>query len=396
MSLTRPKTKSKSLAAYHAGIVRMLLAGMVLCSVGSHREVLAGMLGGGPGSGTLAKLQFRLSESFYPTSVAWSPDARYIVTGSTYAQTVDIWDVEQRKLVKELLIPSLGAYSHEISFSPDGRYLAACDATGMLHIYYAGTWLVAHEFKELHKHGGCDHPVFSSDSKRIAMLAVRFLEVFSVPEWHHLKHLELDNGSGKGDLFNAIGYLPNSHTVIVAGGGPQIDFINHGVRSTGWEGRVWLFCAQDMVPSRSVRVFGVGGEQGGGGDVRSMAISPDGRYVVAGAATGTGAPPYGVVTQSVHVVGIADGQLIAAPLDDADPSKFGKPESIVYTHDGRYIIVPHDVVKGWIHVLDGATFKLVDLFRSDAFNFDVAVNQVNDEFAVGTGKQVIVWSFIDR
>ncbi len=119
--------------------------------------------------------------------------------------------------------------------------------------------------------------------------------------------------------------------------------------------------------------------------------------MVTGAKTGAGTPSSGtLITESVHILKMSDGWLVATPLDALPALKFPNSEAIAYTHDGRYIIVPHDSVDGWIHVLDGRTFKVLDLVRSNAFTFDVAVNAVNDDFAVGTGKQVMVWSLPDR
>jgi len=87
--------------------------------------------------------------------------------------------------------------------------------------------------------------------------------------------------------------------------------------------------------------------------------------------------------------------LIAAPLDNVYPVKFGGPGVIGYTHDGRDIIVAHGMT-GWIHILDGTTFGVIDIMRSGDSNLDVAVNPVDDEFAVASGRRVIVWSLSNR
>lgn len=385
----------KTPAYYSIWIALIMLLGGLLYGLVSRGDSLGNIFGRGPDSGKLAKLQYQLTDNFTVTSVAWSPDGKYIATGSTVDRRIDIWDVAQRKIVKVINERDGEGFFHGMAWSPDRRYLTFCDA-GVLRLYITSTWTELRAFRGPAGNGGCTQSAFSSDSRQVALLGTHLLAVFSVPDGRTIKSLDLEDGWGRGDLFNAVAYLPNSHTVLVGGGGPQIDFINHGVKSTGWEGRVWFFGQQDLVPSRSIRTFGVGGENGGGGDVRRLTVSPDGRYVVTGAATGSGTPPYGTVTQSVHIVGISDGRILAAPLDDVQPLKFGRPEAIAYTHDGRYIIVSHDVAKGWIHILDGRTFRVVDLVRSDAFNFDVAANPVSDEFAVGAGKQVIIWSLPAR
>lgn len=393
MSIDKPSF-SKAATRHYKGIVWALAVGAVFLGAVTQRALFAGVFTAGGTSGQLAKLLFRLPETFHPTSVTWSPDGRYIATASTLARSIHIWDMGQRKIVKELPIPYPAAYFHELSFSPDGRYLAACDGTGVLRIYRTRSWTMAHIFSELHGHGGCDHPVFSSDSQQIAAVATRFLEIFSVPDWRTIKSLRLDSSWGRGDLFNTIAYVPNSHTVLV-GGGQYLTITVSGKRQASWEGRVWFFAPSDRVPSRSMRVYGPAGDRGGGGDADSLTTSPDGRYVVTGAKTGAGDPSSGLVNQSTHILNRSTGALMAAPLDGLQPVKFPGGIADAYTHDGRYIIVPHEGRDGWIHVLDGRTFKVIDLMRSDAFNYDVAVAQVNDDFAVGTNEQVIIWSLPD-
>ncbi|MGH8112297.1 MAG: WD40 repeat domain-containing protein [Rhodanobacteraceae bacterium] len=134
----------------------------------------------------------------YPSSVAWSPDGRYIATASTFSRSVHIWDVPQRKIVDKWRIPfGTSPWFHELAFSPDGKYLAACDGTGVLRIYRTGSWTTVHVFSELHVQGGCDHPVFRSDSQRIAA-GLGTLTVISVPDWRIIKHLNLGIGWGAG------------------------------------------------------------------------------------------------------------------------------------------------------------------------------------------------------
>lgn len=197
---------------------------------------------------------------------------------------------------------------------------------------------------------------------------------------------------GRGNFFNAIAYLPNSHIVLI-GGGQRVVMTLYGHEADSWDGRVSFFGPTDEVPSRTISAYRAGGDHGGGGAIRSLTSSPNGRCIVTGVNTGAGdAGSGGIAVESVHVLRTSDGKLIAAPLDKVYPSRFGAPEAIAYTHDGLYIVVPHDVEDGWIHILNGKTFGVIDKVRSGAFTFDVAVSQVNDEFAVGAGKQVIVWS----
>ena len=349
-------------------IAAIILAG---CGVGS--------------SGKVAKLQFRLRTGFPVTSVAWSSDGRYIATGSTADRRIDIWDMSSRRIIKVLLRKFPPASFHQISWSPSGQYLAFCDAPGVLRIYRTRDWTEAHVLSGPRGDAGCTQSSFSSDSGEVALLATHFLGVYSVPGWQTLKAVNLNVGWSGGDLFNDVAYLPNTHTVLVGGGQYE---------KGGWDGRVWFFAASDQVPGRSIGAYRR--DRGGGGPVVSLAVDPQARFIVTGAKTGAGNQFQGWVTESVHILNTRNGSLTAAPLDHLPPLRFGSDEGLAYTPDGRDIIVAHGGEDGWIHVVDGRSFAVIDLVRSDDFSYDVAVNEVSDNFAVGVNNEVIIWSLSTR
>ena len=383
---------STASAGYHKWIASAVIVALVSYGLISNRRLISGMFGDGATSGKIAKLEYRLQESFYPSSVAWSPDGRYIAVGSTMSSRIDIWDLSRRKIIETLHRKFPPASFHDIAWSPNGQYVTFCDAPGVLRVYSTHSWTEIHALGGPPGNGGCTQSAFSSDSSQLALLGTNLLQVASTADWQTIKSLNLGFGWGRGDPFNTITYLPNSHVVLV-GGGQYVPISIHGHKLSSWDGRVWFLGPADEVPSREIRAYRAAGDNGGGGDIRSLTSSPNGRYIVTGVNTGAGDAGFGgIAVESVHILRVLDGQLIATPLDNADPRKFGRPEAIAYTHDGRYIMVPHDVAEGWIHILDGRTFGVIEVVRSGAFAFDVAVNQVNDEFAVGSGKQVIVWS----
>lgn len=355
-------------------------------------RVAAGIFRFGGDSGRIAKLQFRLKESFSPTSVAWSPDGRYIATGSTMDARVDIWDVARRKIIKVLRRRYSSASFHDITWSPDNRYLAFCDAGGVARVYDIRNWSEAHVFAGPRAYASCMQLAFSGDSRQLAMLGIRYLGVFSVTDWSTIKSTQLGIGRDFWALLKGVEYMPNSHIVMVAGA-QYVNFMHDGKKQARTEGRVWFLNPSGGAPSRSIVPYpATGTQRGDEGEVRSLTVSPDGRNIVTGVNTGAGDAVTGIVNQSVHILRSSDGQLIAAPLDGLRPDKFTGGLANAYTHDSRYIIVPHDGEDGWIHVLDGRTFKVIDLIRSGQFNYDISVNEVNDDFAVGTNTEVIVWS----
>lgn len=382
---------SCSRGRYHKFIVWVLMLGVVIFGAMA-QSALANFEGGGT-SGQFAKLEFRLRESFHPTSIAWSPDGRYIATGSTDSREIHIWEVSRRRMIKRLLITTGIGFFHQLSWSPDGEYLAACDAPGVLRVYRTTDWTEAQVLSGPPHLSGCNHSAISSDSKLIAMIGVRSLNVFAIGNWRLIKSLDLIAGWGRGDLFNTVAYLPRSDTVLI-GGGQYVTIPFYGKNAGGWDGRVWFFASGDRVPSRSIRAYRA--DDGGGGAVHSLTVDPGGQFIVTGAKTGAGNQSAGFATESVHILNTSDGSLVAAPLDRLPPLKFGSEEGLAYSHDSRYIIVAHGGDEGWIHILDGRTFKAIDVVESNAYNYDVAVNQANDDFAVATNRQVIVWSLPER
>jgi WD domain, G-beta repeat/WD40-like Beta Propeller Repeat len=386
MVSAREKGMRKLLSRNYQRAMWVLTLGIGCCVLIAERAAVAGIFGIGDGSAHLAKVEFRLQESFQPTSVAWSPDGRYIAAGSTADRRIDIWDLAQRKIVKVLLRKFPPEYFHDISWSPNGQYLAFCDP-GVLAVYRTNDWSEVHAFNG---HAGCTASAFSSDSHRVALLGTHFLDVYSVPDWRGLKSVNLWNGWDRGNPFNALAYLPQSYTLLLAGG-QHVTITYYGRRQTSWDGRVWFFGADDQEPSRSIHVYRPGCDHGGGGDARNITVSADGQYIVTGANTGDGDASCGIAGESVHILRASDGRMLAAPLDALQPVKFGGGVAMEYTHDGSYIIVPHGVKVGWVHILDGKTFKVIDLVRADAFPCDVAVNQVDDRFVLAAGDQLIVW-----
>jgi WD40 repeat protein len=63
--------------------------------------VLDILLGSGGTSGKLAKFQFGLKDDMAVTSLAWSPDGRYIAVSSNQNYSIYIWDLLKRAVRKK-------------------------------------------------------------------------------------------------------------------------------------------------------------------------------------------------------------------------------------------------------------------------------------------------------
>lgn len=392
MTIKRENTARKTAVGYQKLIAGLIIVGAISYSLFSYRGLFVRAFACGAGSGRLAKFEFCLSEGirFAVNSVAWSPNGRYIATGSAYSREIHVWDVRRRRIISKLQIPYPPEFFHELAWSPNGKYLAACDGTGVLRIYNTETWKLAHIFTELGQLAGCNHPAFSSDSTRVAVIGTR-LVVYSLPDWRMLESVSLREGWAKADSFNTVTYVPNAYTVIV-GGGQYIRDLKDGEKES-WDGRVWLFCEEGDSPCRTVTVYRPASGHAGGGPVWNLAVSPDGQFVVTGTNTGT-LGPGDTPIEPVHVVRLSDGVTVGAPLDNMRP--FGRADGLEYTTDGRYIVAGHDQADGAVHIISARSFKVLDFFHADGFVDDIAVNPRGDEFAVAAGDKVVVWSLTQR
>ena len=351
------------------------------------RSGVLGNLFSGADSGKIAKLEYTLDDTFDVTSVAWSPDGRYIATSSTQGNLIHVWDVSRRAIAKEFQLNAFNGYMHDLSWSPDSRYLAACEGYGpSLRVYDIGAWKEAHSF-ESKLIGQCRHAAFSSDGKQMAVLGTR-LVVYSTADWSLIKVSDLWSGWGKGHLINAIGFLPGTYTLLIGGG--EFRNVSTTEKYVGrLAGYVWFLGPGETVPSRNFQAYGVAGFDGGAGEVTCLAVSPDGQHVATGTITGAG-PPGSEAIESVRIFNTSSGALLAAPLEHMP---FGKQKGLEYTPDGRYIVAGHeDAVTKAIHLIDVRTGQVADLVHAGDAVYDITVHPQSTQFAAGSGKRIVVWS----
>jgi len=392
-----PADANRTASSLHCAGVRGWFAGWLLTILTllvlplAHADVLAerlsSALGLGADSGQLAKLEFRLRDNFPVTSVAWSPDGRYIATASTQRNLIHIWDAQQRQLIHEITLAASQALFHGLSWSPDGRYLTSCGGESSLRIYDSRNWTLARQIGESES-GICAHnAVFSSDGRQLAVLGAK-LRFYDTQDWHLLKTLDLGNTWGRGYLIKAIAYIPGTRTLLIGGG--QFRNISTTAeiqdRMTGY---VWFLESDELVPSRSLQVYAPFTINGGSGDAISLAISPDGVQFATGAGTGSGSPSVRA-KESVHIFSLATGHQLGAPLDGQD---FGEQYGLTFTADGRYLVVGHEEARTKaIHVLDAKTLQVVDEVHGIDAIYDLTADPTGRYFAAGTGNQVLVWS----
>jgi WD40 repeat protein len=322
------------------------------------------------------------------TSIAWSPDGKYIAVSSNQENGIHVWDVQQRLLRAKLHRDTATAELHSLAWSPDGLHLASCDHDS-LHLYNAITWMSERAVPS-EPSTGCMQSAFSDDGKQVAVLAKAYLlTTYSTEDWRVLKRIDLRNGWARGRMYSAIQYLPRGHTLVLGGSRP-IGVDRSGVAPSD----LWTFKESELFPERFFQAYPYHPPDLPA-IVTCLAVSPDGRMIATGTLSGNGSPTLGYVTDSVHVLSSAEGLLLAAPLDRQEDS--GGQQGLEFTADGRFLLVGQGGIRTEhaIRVIDTRTFRILDIVHAGTTVYDIAANPVKGEFAVAAGTHIIVWSLTE-
>jgi len=97
-------------------------------------------------------------------SVATTTDICWLATGAWGRPGVKVWNVSKRRLETELAFPE----SARVSFSPDGRFLAASGVT--YEIWQTGTWRKLYEVRKPDSENAGGILTFSPDSRWLALI----------------------------------------------------------------------------------------------------------------------------------------------------------------------------------------------------------------------------------
>jgi WD40 repeat protein len=370
--------------------LRIALVVVLTAAIGAPAQagIMDGLLKRGVGDGKIAKYQFTLHDSMVVTSVAWSPDGKYIAASSSQSADLHLWDVAKRKLVANVRRDSPG-YIGELSWSPDGRYLPICGGYGKLRIYTSTNLSVARTVPQ--QNGlSCDVTAFSADGSLFAALGItsRSLEIYSTKDWRLVRHYDNSIGWARGHAFDSIAFIPGALTLAVGGGESE-----HRGYLNPTNGFIYFYNPGDLEPSRRIQAYWYDEHAGLPGPVLALAFSPDGTRVATGTDTGAG-PPGSMIKDGVRVFNMADGSIAGRPLDGTGLSR---PGGLQYTSDGRFLITGH-AGKGdsLIHIIDGVTIHIADAVPAGGTVYDVTTNPRGSDFAAGVDNSIVVWSLPGR
>ena len=108
------------------------------------------------------------------TSVAVSPDGRWLAVGGWKVSGVRVWDLRRRRLERILRPKELvGVLSFFVGFSPDGRWLVSSTGSDAGLIYYhfwrVGTWEPGPRIDQERNGTAFYRPAFTGDGRLMAL-----------------------------------------------------------------------------------------------------------------------------------------------------------------------------------------------------------------------------------
>ncbi|MHB8388656.1 MAG: WD40 repeat domain-containing protein [Acidobacteriaceae bacterium] len=396
MSKTRFRsTATRSWRALALFFLALLLLAPAAASAFSLGRVGA-FFGIEPGS-RLAKPYAVLKESFYPSSVAWSADGRYLADTGILTLLIHIWDMRTKRRIETLNGAGFNSGYHAMAWSPDGRYLAVCTNTKTLDatVWNTQTWQVAAKLPRP-PFSSCESLAFDSTSQHLAVGTGPFhstVQVYATTNWVQVapalfRGLPRVEPTGFGFSIIQIAFRPHAEEIAIGVQGYFPGDRNAHARVIFWhlEG-----------PPLDLRHAPTGSvlftyRQGG---MTALAYNPAGTQLATGTYSGGGLVVGGVLRLgayggSARLWDATSHRLLGAPLDGHDFA--GENDGLAYTTDGRYLIVGHSGHSGEIDFIDARTFKVVDTLHAYHLIGAIAVDPLAPMFVATVGHRLLVWS----
>jgi uncharacterized protein with WD repeat len=195
------------------------------------------------------ELRILTGHSYWVYSVAYSPDGRYLASGSA-DKTIKIWEVATGKELRTLTGHSNWVLS--VAYSPDGRYLASGSKDNTIKIWEVAT---GKELRTLTGHSSFVRSVvYSPDGRYLASGS----SDDTIKIWEVATGKELRTLTGHSGIVWSVVYSPDGRYIASGSGDKTIKI---------WE----VATGQELCT--------LTGHSGG---VISVAYSPDGRYLASG------------------------------------------------------------------------------------------------------------------
>ncbi|MDE7226925.1 MAG: caspase family protein [Treponemataceae bacterium] len=300
------------------------------------------------------ELRFQLGHSDSVYSVAWSPDGKYIASGSG-DKSIKIWDAATGKELRTLEGHLKDVYS--VAWSPDGKHIASGSDDHTAKIWDAAS---GKEVRTLDHSSHVNSVAWSPDGKYIASGSWDG----SVKIWDAASGKELRALSGHYNDVTAVAWSPDGKHIASGGGysdrtmkiwdaesGKELCVLKHSddVRFVAWSPdgkhiasgggdsvKIW-----DAASGKEIRSFS-------GRDIssRSIAWSPNGKDIVVGKWNG-----------EIIILNIANESKIRFFSEDSKNVK-----SVAWSPNGKYIVSGTNY-KSTTKVYDGASLNKIVSFK---------------------------------
>ncbi len=236
------------------------------------------------------------------SSVAFSPDGRYVVSGN-WDKTLKLWDVNTGHEVRTFTGHS--GVVNSVAFSPDGRYVMSGSMDKTLKLWNVKS---GREVRTFQGHTGWVRSVaFSPDGRYVVSGSLDN----TLKLWEVKSGREVRTFKGHTGQVRSVAFSPDRRYVVSGSHDETL--------------KLW-----DVNSGREVRTFKDAGE------VSSVAISPDGRYVVSGSSD-----------EAVKLWEVSTGHAVRAFKGHTD-----WVDSVAISPDGRYVVSGYE---------EGGTFNLWEL-----------------------------------
>jgi WD40 repeat protein/uncharacterized caspase-like protein len=333
----------------------------------------------------------QLGHSGAVNSVAFSPDGRFVLTGSA-DRTALLWDARSGAEIR-----AFGGHSGEVTtvaFSPDGRSVLTGSEDTTARLWDVQTGLEIRSFSFL---GHVNSVAFSPNGRYVLIGGAGSTGRASL--WDAQSGAEIGTSYRDPDSVTAVAISPDGHFVLTGS--------HDAVRL--WDAKANTEIRSFSVPSKRPPIWYSRGEgpRPNPPRVNSAAFSPDGRFVLTGGAdqtarlwdAQTGALMRSFVGHSNEVLSVAfspDGRFVltgsgsvsgndyTAKLWDAQTgaqirtfSNGGSVASVVFSPDGRYVLIGSS---GGASLWDKQTGALVRTFSSQSAKVTAVTFSPDDRF----------------